>query len=90
VLRDGRPVDVPATQIVPGDIVVLAAGDLIPADARLVEARDLHVDEALLTGEAYPAEKEVALPSTEIASASAFPPNLVFMGSSVVSGSAKA
>lgn len=90
VLRDGRPVDIPATQIVPGDIVDLAAGDLVPADARLVEARDLHVDEALLTGEAYPAEKEVAPPSPEIAPASAFPPNLVFMGSSVVSGTAKA
>jgi P-type Mg2+ transporter len=57
VLRDGHPVDIPATQIVPGDMVLLTAGDLVPADARLVEARDLHVDEALLTGEAYPAEK---------------------------------
>jgi Mg2+-importing ATPase len=90
VLRDGRPVDLPATQIVPGDIVFLAAGDLIPADARLIEGRDIHVDEAVLTGEAYPAEKEVAPPSSEIASTSAFPPNLVFMGSSVVSGTAKA
>jgi P-type Mg2+ transporter len=41
VLRDGCPVDIPATQIVPGDMVFLAAGDLVPADARLVEARDL-------------------------------------------------
>ncbi len=90
VLRDGRPVDIPATQVVPGDIVVLAAGDLIPADARLVEARDLHVDEALLTGEAYPAEKEVVLPNGELASISSLSPNLVFMGCSVVSGSAKA
>src|SRR6516164_343458 len=90
VLRDGCLVDIPATEIVPGDMVFLAAGDLVPADARLVEARDLHVDEALLTGEAYPAEKEVSLPSAEIASASVFPPNLVFMGSSVVSGTAKA
>jgi len=89
VLRDGCLVDIPATEIVPGDMVFLAAGDLVPADARLVEARDLHVDEALLTGEAYPAEKEVSLPSAE-ASASIFPPNLVFMGSSVVSGTAKA
>jgi P-type Mg2+ transporter len=90
VLRDGRLVDVPTTQIVPGDIVLLTAGDLIPADARLVEARDLHVDEAFLTGEAYPAEKEVGLPSAEIVSASVLPRNLVFMGSSVVSGTAKA
>jgi Mg2+-importing ATPase len=90
VLRDGRPVDIPATEIVPGDMVLLAAGDLIPADARLVEARDLHVDEALLTGEAYPAEKEVNLPSAELMFASVFPKNLVFMGSSIVSGTAKA
>jgi Mg2+-importing ATPase len=90
VLRDGRPVDIPATEIVPGDMVLLAAGDLIPADARLVEARDLHVDEALLTGEAYPAEKDLNLPSAELMFASVFPKNLVFMGSSIVSGTAKA
>ena len=87
-LRDGKPVDVLATQIVPGDAVLLAAGDLVPADARLIESRDLYVDEALLTGEPYPAEKDAA-PPTGAARASAFPPNLVFMGSSVVSGTAK-
>jgi len=85
VLRDGQPVDVPAAEIVPGDIVLLAAGDLVPADSRLVEARDLYVDEALLSGEAYPAEKEVAPRTAD----TAFPSNLVFMGSSVVSGTAK-
>ena len=62
-LRDGQPVDIPAAEIVPGDVFLLAAGDLIPADSRLIEARDLYVDEALLTGEAYPAEKEAALPA---------------------------
>lgn len=41
VLRDGQPADVPAAEIVPGDIVLLAAGDLVPSDARLIEARDL-------------------------------------------------
>ena len=56
----GQPIDIPAAEIVPGDIVLLAAGDLVPADSRLIEARDLYVDEALLTGEAYPAEKEAA------------------------------
>jgi Mg2+-importing ATPase len=90
VLRDGKPVDIPATQIVPGDVVVLAAGDLVPADARLIEARDLYIDEALLTGESYPAEKEVAAAAAEAARATAFAPNLVFMGSSVVSGTARA
>ena len=88
-LRDGRPADVPAAEIVPGDVVLLAAGDLVPADSRLIEARDLYVDEALLTGEAYPAEKNAA-PATAAACATAFPANLVFMGSSVVSGTAKA
>ena len=90
VLRDGQAIDIPATEVVPGDIVLLAAGDLVPADARLLEAHDLHVDEALLTGEAFPAEKDAAPPNTEVSSTSTLPPNLVFMGSSVVSGTAKA
>jgi P-type Mg2+ transporter len=75
---------------VPGDIVLLAAGDLVPADSRLIEARDLYVDEALLTGESYPAEKEAAPAATEAPRETAFPRNLVFMGSSVASGTAKA
>jgi P-type Mg2+ transporter len=87
-LRDGQEVDIPATEIVPGDIVLLAAGDLVPADSRLIEGRDLYVDEALLTGESYPAEKEAIPPGANIAAA--IPRNLVFMGSSVVSGMAKA
>ena len=88
VLRNGKTIDIPAPELVPGDVVVLAAGDLVPADGRLIEARDLYVDEALLTGEAYPAEKQVALRASE--SEDALPSNLVFMGSSVVSGTAKA
>ncbi len=90
VLRAGQPVDVLAAEIVPGDVFLLAAGDLIPADSRLIEARDLYVDEALLTGEAYPAEKEVTPPAGELPPETTFPRNLVFMGSSVVSGTAKA
>jgi len=88
--RDGQPVDVPAAEIVPGDVFLLAAGDLVPADSRLIEARDLYVDEALLTGEAYPAEKEAALPAGDLPRETTLPRNLVFMGSSVVSGTAKA
>jgi Mg2+-importing ATPase len=89
-LRDGQPVDVPAAQIVPGDIVLLAAGDLVPADSRLIEARDLYVNEALLTGEAYPAEKEAAPAAPGTPGESALPRNMLYMGSSVVSGTAKA
>ncbi len=89
-LRDGRPVDIPAMKIVPGDIILLAAGDLVPADSRLIESRDLYVDEALLTGEAYPAEKAVTSAVAESARESTFASNLVYMGSSVVSGTAKA
>jgi Mg2+-importing ATPase len=89
-LRDGKPVDVPAAEIVPGDVVLLAAGDLVPADSRLIEARDLYVDEALLTGEAYPAEKNAEPAIGTAGRETAFPPNLVFMGSSIVSGTAKA
>ena len=89
VLRDGTAADIPAVEVVPGDIVLLAAGGLVPADSRLVEARDLYVNEALLTGEPYPAAKEVVPPSGVPAGAM-FPANLVFMGTSVVSGTATA
>ena len=88
-LRDGRPVEVPSAGIVPGDVVLLTAGDLVPADCRLIEARDLYVNEALLTGEPFPAAKEAAAPH-EAAAGDAVPCNMVFMGSSVVSGTAKA
>ncbi len=92
-LRDGQAVDVPSAEIVPGDIVLLAAGDLVPADGRLIEAHDLYVNEALLTGEPYPAEKQVAPAPAKASQGAApdpsFPGNLVFMGTSVVSGAAK-
>lgn len=89
VLRDGQSRDIPIDGLVPGDVVLLAAGDLIPADARLLEAKDFFVKQALLTGEPYPVEKrpgEVADPAAGINDAS----NTVFMGTSVISGSAKA
>jgi Mg2+-importing ATPase len=88
VLRDGQEVTVPGADLVPGDVVLLAAGDLVPADGRLFEARDFFVNEALLTGESYPAEKHArdeGLDSPEIAAAS----NAAFMGSSVMNGSAR-
>lgn len=60
-LRDGTPTEVPVEQIVPGDVVVLAAGDVIPGDCILFEAKDLFVDEATLTGETFPSEKLAGL-----------------------------
>ncbi|HVJ43408.1 MAG TPA: magnesium-translocating P-type ATPase [Dongiaceae bacterium] len=87
VLRDGKPVTLPATEIVPGDVVLLAAGDMVPADGRIVEARDFFVNEALLTGESYPAEKQ-PVPAGIATDAIAEATNAAFMGTSVVSGSA--
>src|SRR5579864_4630072 len=72
VLRDGREVTIRAEEIVPGDVVLLAAGDLLPADGRVLEARDFFVNEALLTGESYPTEKHAVadgIPSPDVAEA---------------------
>src|SRR5450830_1276912 len=88
VMRDGKPVEVAATEVVPGDVVLLAAGDLVPADAIVLEADDFFVKQALLTGESYPVEKRPDTPpdsATDLAEAT----NAVFMGTSVISGSAR-
>ncbi|MCL2790476.1 MAG: HAD-IC family P-type ATPase [Desulfobulbus sp.] len=61
VIRDGRKVTIPAAELVPGDLVLLAAGDSVPADMRIVSLYNLKVEEAALTGESVPAEKSVAL-----------------------------
>jgi Mg2+-importing ATPase len=72
VLRDGQWQERPRRELVPGDLVRVSAGDLVPADARLIEAVELHVQEAALTGESLPVEKNTAAQ--------------VFLGTSVVSG----
>ena len=87
VLRDGERKDIGRREVVPGDIVRLSAGDLVPADARLLLARDLYIQQAALTGESLPAEKEA---TEEPASTKADARNMVFMGTSVVSGTATA
>ncbi len=89
VLRDGDWAEVPRRTIVPGDVIRLVAGDLVPADARLIEARDLHVQESALTGESMPAEKEAGDPGPA-SQAPAEARNAVFLGTSVVSGTARA
>ncbi len=88
VLRDGKELEIPVENIVPGDIVILNAGDIVPGDCLLLEAKDLFVDEAMLTGETYPVEKMVSVLPTETALAQRS--NTVWMGTHVVSGTAKA
>jgi Mg2+-importing ATPase len=91
VLRDGRWSELPRREVVPGDVIRLSAGDLVPADARLVESRDLYVRQGALTGESSPVEKEASDGSGEPATESGpDAPNLVFLGTSVVSGVATA
>ncbi len=88
VWRDGRKVEVPLDDIVPGDVVELTAGSSIPGDGLLLEAKDLFVDEAALTGESYPTEKSAGVvPETTPLGGRT---NSVFMGTHVVSGQAKA
>jgi Mg2+-importing ATPase len=88
VLRDGAEVRVPVGAVLPGDIVKLSAGSAIPADCRVLEAKDLHVDEATLTGETFPVAKAPAVlaADTPLAQRSA----VLYMGTHVVSGSALA
>lgn len=80
VLRDGAFKDIHRAQVVPGDVIRLSAGDLVPADATLIEERDLHVQQSALTGESMPVEKLM----------SATDETKVFLGTSVISGSATA
>ena len=88
VMRDGKPIDVAVSKVVPSDVVLLAAGDLIPADGRVLEAHDFFVKQALLTGESYPVEKKPGtLPDTATDLQEAT--NAVFMGTSVISGNAR-
>lgn len=87
VLRDGQQQACPVCELVPGDVVVLSAGDLVPADGRVVEARDFFVNQAVLTGESYPVEKQALLPRAVADLQEAT--HAVFMGTSVVSGMAR-
>ncbi len=92
VSRDGAWREVPRAQLVAGDVVRLTAGDLVPADGRLLEARDLHVQQAALTGESFPVLKEVVRGDHSVTDADAETaadpslPDRVFLGTSVVAG----
>ena len=88
VRRDGAWRELPRDQLVVGDVVRLSAGDLVPADARLLDGVDLHVQQSALTGESLPVEKAPSPGGTPASGPDA--PDLVFLGTSIVSGTATA
>ncbi|HEX6005398.1 MAG TPA: magnesium-translocating P-type ATPase, partial [Burkholderiales bacterium] len=88
VMRSGRRVEVPLEAVVPGDVVLLAAGDLVPGDARMLVSKDVYVDESALTGESYAAEKQPGMVDADVALGRR--QNALFLGSHVVSGTATA
>ena len=100
VRRDGAWAELPRGELVPGDLIRLTAGMLVPADARLLSASDLHVQQSALTGESMPVEKSVAEKTVGVSGSAALEnpasenpadaSDLVFVGSSVVSGRAEA
>jgi P-type Mg2+ transporter len=96
VLRQGETLEIPHEDVVPGDIVLLAAGDSIPGDCLVLESKNLSVNEATLTGETYPADKMSGVLSEAVglsvgeASACQNRTNTLYMGTHVISGSAKA
>lgn len=89
VVRNGKETEIPLDEVVPGDIVILAAGSIIPADLRILTAKDFFVTQSALTGESMPVEKSAdnAQPPNRVSFECT---NAVFMGSNVLSGSARA
>lgn len=87
VMRDHKETSICVSHLVPGDIIILNAGDIVPADARLIEATDIHVNQSTLTGESVPVDKnaEQILDSEPLNA-----PNLVFAGTTVVTGTGQA
>ncbi|HQR05194.1 MAG TPA: magnesium-translocating P-type ATPase [Gemmatales bacterium] len=89
VMREGQSQEVPISQLVPGDIVQLAAGDMIPADVRLISCKDLFLMQASLTGETFPVEKHASVIQSKGLSVLELS-NICYLGTSVESGSATA
>ena len=88
LMRDGATLTVPSSEVVPGDIILLEAGDRVPADARLLNIASLRTDEAPLTGESSPVEKSIAVIDENVPVADQ--KNSVFMGTHTVFGRAQA
>ena len=92
VVRDGKKAQIPLKEVTFGDTVILSAGDMIPADLRVIEAKDLYVGQSSITGESDAVRKTV---NTELANIDEIESitdldNICFMGTNVISGSAKA
>jgi Mg2+-importing ATPase len=88
VFRDKKQVEISLLEIVPGDLVMLAAGDIVPADARVLTARDFYINQSVLTGEPFPVAKTAGIEDLNKPLAEAG--NYIFLGTSVVSGTATA
>jgi len=89
VLREGQSKSIPLRELVPGDIISLSAGDMVPADGRVLVAKDLFVNQSALTGESIPVEKRDLPVGTEIKNPLELP-NICFLGSNVESGTGSA
>lgn len=86
VIREGKESEIPIEEVVPGDVVILRTGDIVPADGALIEANSFFVNESTLTGESIPAEKRVGVSAAETPLLKRT--NAVFMGTVVSSGKA--
>lgn len=88
VLRDGQPREIISNRVVSGDVIILNAGDMLPADCLIIEATELHANEASLTGESYPVRKEAGVldEETELSKRT----NCLWEGTNIVSGNARA
>jgi Mg2+-importing ATPase len=89
VVRDGTKQEIKLHDVVPGDLVYLSAGDVTPADARVISAKDLFINQSALTGESFPVEKTPAVVKVKDPSITEWT-NYLFMGTSIVSGTATA
>ena len=88
IVRDEKETELPVENVVPGDIILLSAGDVIPADSLLLDSKELFIDEAAFTGETYPVEKVAGTVAADAPLAKRS--NSLFMGSHVISGKARA
>src|ERR1022692_727708 len=87
ILREEKQAEFPVENVVPGDIIFLSAGDVIPADSLLLDSKELFIDEAAFTGETFPVEKNVGVVPADAPLAKRT--NSLFMGSHVISGTAR-